>query len=388
VGRFDGKTEKATPQKREKARKEGTVARSQEVGVALSFVAAVLILRAVGPHAVDVLRRETAFLLGLGSTELPAQAITRGATSMALAVLVPVCAAALVAGLAAGIGQVGLKITPKAAKPKLSRLSPKQGLQRLAPSKMAWEAVRTALKLGLLIGLVWVPMQAWPELVLRNPNLDAGLAATAEASGTLIVRATLLAAVIAVADYAFNRHRTEKELKMSRYDVKREHKDSEGDPLVKAQRRRRAHELSRNRMLRDVSTADVVVTNPTRLAIALRYRPDEGAPRVVAKGANLVAARIRRIAYRHGVTVTEDKPLARALYRRCRLGQFVPAALYEAVAAVLAVAYRRRGGPLLAQATAAPGVRNARAGARHGAAKWAAPLGRSHVPGPYPDRRD
>lgn len=368
MGRFDGKTEKATPQKREKARKEGTVARSQEVGVALSFVAAALILRAVGPGAIDTLRRETVFLLQLAPTELPAHQVATSATRMGVAVLAPVCVVAMLAGLVAGISQVGLKITPKAAKPKLSRLSPKQGLKKLAPAKMAWEAVRTALKLGLLIGLVWVPLVGWPELVLRNPNLDAGLAATADQAGLLIVRATLLAAVIAVADYAFNRQRTEKELRMSKQDIKREHKDSEGDPLVKALRRRRAQELSRNRMLGEISTADVVVTNPTRLAVALRYRPDEGAPRVVAKGANLVAARIRRIAYRHGVTVHEDKPLARALYRRCHLGQYVPAALYEAVAAVLAVAYRRRGGPLLGRAVATPGVSAVRARGTRGTA--------------------
>lgn len=360
MGRFDGKTEKATPQKREKARKEGTVARSQEVGVATSFVAAALVLRAVGPHSIDVLREETAALLRLAPAELPVAHVSASAARMGMAVLVPVAAIALFAGLVAGVGQVGLKVTPKAAKPKLSRLSPKQGLKRLAPAKMGWEALRTALKLGLLLAIVWVPLQAWPELILRNPNLDAGLAATTDQAGVLVARATLLAALVAAADYAFNRHRTGKDLRMSRHEVKREHKDTEGDPLVKAQRRRRAQELSRNRMLREVATADVVVTNPTRLAVALRYRPDEGAPRVVAKGANLMAGRIRKIAYRHGVTVTENRPLARALYRRCRLGQYVPQALYEAVAAVLAVAYRRRGGPLPARAVARPGVRAGR----------------------------
>lgn len=130
---------------------------------------------------------------------------------------------------------------------------------------------------------------------------------------------------------------------MSMQEVKQEHKDSEGDPLVKSQRRRRAVELSRNRMLRDVALADVVITNPTHFAVALRYADGEGAPRVVAKGADKLAAKIRGLAHRHGVLVTENKPLARALYRRCKVGHYVPAALYEAVAVVLAVAYRRRG---------------------------------------------
>src|SRR5690606_2260219 len=131
-----------------------------------------------------------------------------------------------------------------------------------------------------------------------------------------------------------------------------EAKQTEGDPLVKAQRRRRAQELSRNRMLREVAGADVVVTNPTHLAVALRYRDGEPAPRVVAKGADRLAAKIRKIAYRNGILVTEDKPLARALYRRCKVGAFIPGALYEAVAVVLAVAYRRYGGARVAAGTA------------------------------------
>jgi flagellar biosynthesis protein FlhB len=149
--------------------------------------------------------------------------------------------------------------------------------------------------------------------------------------------------VIAMADYAFQRHKTNKQMMMSRADIKREFRDSEGDPHQKAARRRRAAELSRNRMLRDVATADVLVTNPTHLVVALRYDPAEGAPRVIAKGADKVADKIKAIARRHGVPVTQDVPLARALYRHCRVGVHVPAALYEAVAVVLAAAYRRTG---------------------------------------------
>ncbi len=113
--------------------------------------------------------------------------------------------------------------------------------------------------------------------------------------------------------------------------------------MLKAARRRRAMEMSRNRMIAEVAVADVVVTNPTHLAIALRYDPTEAAPRVLAKGANKLAAKIRREAYRNGITVLEDKPLARTLYRRVKVGHFVPTTLFEAVATVLAVAYRRRG---------------------------------------------
>lgn len=344
MGRFDGKTEKATPQRRQKARSEGTVARSQEVGVAVSLVAAVLALRVFGGEAIGVAAEETRALLAVPVTDLSELGgAGRAAGRMIVALSGPILAAAVLAALVAGVSQVGFRITPKAAQPKLSHVSPKKGLERLKPSRAGWELLRTALKLGLLVAIVWAPLQAWPTLVAQGSNLDGGIAATLGQTWSVLVRATALAAVIAAADYAWNRHRTGKELRMSKEEVRREHKDSEGDPLVRAQRRRRQSELSRNRMLRDVATADVVVTNPTHLAVALRYADGAPAPLVVAKGADRMAARIRAIAYRHGVTVTEDKSLARALYRRCRLGQYVPAALYEAVAVVLAIAYRRRG---------------------------------------------
>jgi flagellar biosynthetic protein FlhB len=158
----------------------------------------------------------------------------------------------------------------------------------------------------------------------------------------IVIRAAGLAIVIAGADYTVTRFRHNKEMKMTKQEMREEFKTSEGDPHVRAARRQRAREMSRNRMIFDVANADVVVTNPTRLAIALKYEPDEVAPRIVAKGANKIAAKIRAEARRNGVPLIENKPLARSLYRRVKVGGFVPANLFEAVAAVLAVAYRRR----------------------------------------------
>ncbi|HVL99742.1 MAG TPA: EscU/YscU/HrcU family type III secretion system export apparatus switch protein [Egibacteraceae bacterium] len=344
MGRFDGKTEKATPQRRQKARREGTVARSQEVGVAVSLVAAAVVLRVFGGRGFEVLREETRLLLAVPSTgAVDLAAVAGSGTRMALALGGPPLVAGVVAALAAGFGQVGFRLTPRAAKPKLSHLSPKKGLQRLKPSRAGWELIRTTLKLGLLLAIVWAPLQGWATELAADRGLDGGLAATLDQTWGVVIRAVLLATVIAAADYGWNRHRTAKELRMSKDEVRREYKDAEGDPLMRAQRKRRHSELSRNRMLRDVATADVVVTNPTHLAVALRYADGEAAPRVVARGADRLAAKIRAEAYRHGVTVTEDRPLARALFRRCKAGQYVPAALYEAVAVVLALAYRRRG---------------------------------------------
>jgi flagellar biosynthesis protein FlhB len=344
VSRSDSKTEKATPKRRKDARREGTVAKSQEVAVAFSLATGVLALRFFTPAGLQVMETETIQMIGRTTGDrLEGAVLAESAARMMASVAGPFLLVAVVAGVSAGAVQVGFKLAPKAAKPKLSNISPKKGLKRFKPATAGWEFVRSSLKLGLLVAVLWAPLRAWSETIGRERGLDAGLSSGLNEIYGILLRAMLLAVVVAAADYAWNRWRTEKELKMAKHEVKREHKDTEGDPHQRAQRRRRQSDLSRNRMLRDVATADVVVTNPTHFAVALRYGEAEAAPRVVAKGADRAAAKIRKIAYRHGVVVTEDKTLARALYRRCKLGDFVPAALYEAVAVVLATAYRRYG---------------------------------------------
>lgn len=338
------KTEKATPQRRREARKEGNVAKSQEVGVAASLLASVLALKVFGGSAADAVREETHRLFSFGVvTDLPGAMLTDSVTRMVVGVLAPFLGAATVAAIVAGVGQVGFKPALKAAQPKLSHLSLKKGVARFKPVTAGWELVRSVIKLGLLAAIVWNPVSQWAEDLAAARGLEAGLARVSAQSWTLLLRVVGLATLIAAADYGYNRWKTARDMKMSKDEVKREHKSSDGDPMVKGQRRRRQMEMSRNRMLGSVASADVVVTNPTHIAIALRYGPDDGAPRVVARGADRLAAKIRKEAYRHGVPVTRDVPLARALYRQCKVGQHVPAALYEAVATVLAFAYRRRG---------------------------------------------
>lgn len=344
MGRYDGKTEKATPQKRREARKEGQVARSAEVNVAVSLVAAVFTVRIFVPGAIDTIAAESRSLFAsLSPNVIDGTTVTGSATRMLVAAVAPFAAVAVVAALVSGFAQTGLKIATKAARPKLSNLSPKKGMEKLRPSVAGWELVRTILKLALLVVVVWSPMASLGDGLSKVRSLDAGIGLVGSAIWTLLLRGVAVALVIGAADYVYNHRRNEKQIKMSKEEVRREHKDQEGDPQIKGQRRRRAAELSRNRMLRDVAGADVVLVNPTELAVALRYDPEDAAPRVVAKGADHVAAKIRREARRHGVPVTADKPLCRAIYRRCKVGQHVPASLFEAVAVVLAWAYRRSG---------------------------------------------
>lgn len=337
------KTEKPTPRRKREARREGQIAKSQEVAVAFSLLGGLVGLKVFGPNAARVVMDQSRLLLGLSGTGLSRQQLQGAALTMLIHAVLPFLGIALFMGIAAGAAQVGFVIAPKAAKPKLSHLNPKKGLQRFKPSTAAWEVGRTTLKLGVLAAVIWVPLRHWVEQLITTRRLDVALAGTAQNAWGLLARATVLAALIAAADYAINRYRTGKELKMTKQEVKQEAKDTEGDPIARALRRRRQAEISRNRMIADVGGSDVVVTNPTHYAVALRYRRPEPAPRVVAKGANQLAAKIRREAYRHGIPVVENKPLARALFRRSKVGSFIPAALYEAAALVLAVAYRRRG---------------------------------------------
>lgn len=343
MSKKDEKTEKATPQRRKKAREEGQVARSQEVGVAGSLLVAAFFMQVFGPGLAETVREETTFLLATTTGEyLPAQRVVDAVGRIIVAVVVPAVGLATAFALVSGFVQVGFKPSWKAAKPQIKRLNPKQGMEKLKPAKAGWELVRAVTKLGLLGLIVAGPLLGWGEQ-MQGRSLGHGMTEALEQAWALLLRAMLLAAAVAVADFAWQRWSHEKKLKMAKHEVKREHKDTEGDPQIRQARRRKAMEFSRNRMLTEVAHADVVVTNPTHLAVALRYGEGDAAPRVVAKGADRLAARIRHIAHRHGVTVTEDRALARSLYRRCKLDHYIPAALYEAVAVVLAMAYRRQG---------------------------------------------
>jgi flagellar biosynthesis protein FlhB len=343
VSRSQDRTEKPTERRKREARREGRTARSSEVGAALSMLALLAALRIVGPAVSGTVADASRSLMagagrGLGGVDVGGKVM-----AMLLVGLVPFLGVTMILAIAGGIAQVGFTLAPMAAKPKLSHLSLKKGLKRFKPATMSWELVRTTLKLGLLVAVVWAPLGAWMSRLGAPLGLTDAIDFTGDQVWLIAVRATILALLIAAADYAVVRRRTSKELKLTKQELKEEYKHAEGDPMVRQARRRRALEMSRNRMISEVGLADVVVTNPTRLAVALRYLPGEPAPRVVAKGANKLAARIRGEAYRNGITVLEDKPLARALYRRVKVGRYVPAALFEAVATVLAVAYRRRG---------------------------------------------
>jgi flagellar biosynthetic protein FlhB len=343
------KTEKATPRRRKEAKREGRMPRSPDIGAWLSL----LVIATVLPHTVRSatnLFRQMMTESTAGFQE-PTAATARRVLSDGLGglagVLAPLALAGLAVAVAASVAQGGLNFAPKKLKPDFKHLNPLTGIKRLFGLQTLWEAVKSVLKTAVCGLVLWLAVRRLvPHLALSGGlPLSAILGSTSDAIVTMIRLAAVAGFAIGLADYAVARRRTEKSIRMSKHDVKQEHKQSEGDPHVRAAIRSRQFRMSRNRMMADVANADVVIVNPTHVAVALKYEPLRGAPRVVAKGAGAVAAKIRERATENRVPMVEDVPLARALHKSCEIGQEVPAELFQAVARVLALvmSLKRRG---------------------------------------------
>ncbi len=254
----------------------------------------------------------------------------------------PVVVAALLGAVAVGVAQTGGLFTGKPLEPQLDRLNPLRAFERLFSLRSAAELLKAAFKLVAVVAAVWAPLRR----VVSDPGpLVPSATEMAVQMGSVLRevawRGGLALGVLGVLDYLYQRFEHERGLRMTRQEVREDLRETEGDPLIRARLRARQRELARRRMLREVARATVVVTNPTHLAVALRYAPPQTpAPVVVAKGAGNVAERIREAALRHGVPIVPNPPLAQALYRRVPLGGVIPPALYRAVAEILALLYR------------------------------------------------
>jgi len=343
------RTEKATPRRREKAREKGQVARSQEVNSFFVLLAGTGVLVAMASHFQDVLGRNTGYLLEqahfLGPENLfGVRYLLTGNLTAILWALAPLAGLVLLAGLGANLMQVGVKLTPAAMNFQWSRLDPIKGSKRFFQKKTFLELLKNVLKVGMISLLAWLVIRGLMPRLAATATLDlAGILGVAH-DGFLRLMLVLLAfmAVLAVLDWVLQKQQFEQELKMSRQEVKEELKEFEGDPQIKARIRGLQMEAARRRMLADVPRADVVVTNPTHFAVALKYEPGKPAPVVLAKGADFLAHKIREVARQSRVPVIENKPVARALYAEVEIGQIIPERLYQAVAEILAYVYRLR----------------------------------------------
>ncbi|MBN2706888.1 MAG: flagellar biosynthesis protein FlhB [Deltaproteobacteria bacterium] len=342
------KTEKPTGRKLAKAREEGQVAKSQEVASAFILLAGLAFFFFLGSWFFAGSSRfmryvfQDAMLLEMNPESLYSLFLLTIREMARL--LAPLFAVLLVVGLAANLMQVGFKITPKAMQPKLSKFNPVSGFKsRFLSLRPLVELVKSCLKIGLL-GYVAYSVYRQNFLGffdLFNQPVPLILAFIARVAFQILWRCGLLMLLLALFDYLYQRWDFIENQKMSKQDIKDEMKQQEGDPQVKSRIRSMQMSLARQRMMQQVPRADVVITNPTHIAVALVYDQENSeAPVLVAKGAGLVAEKIKKIAREHGVPVIENPALARLIFKTVELNQMIPENLYQAVAEVLAYIYR------------------------------------------------
>lgn len=337
------KSEAATPRRIERAREQGQIALSREaVGFAallLASLAAIIALQAVGPWMLVSMR---AVLEGGHAIEMgdAAAALAR----VALWLVVPVAGAAALGAVAATLLQTRGLVSAVPLEPKLEKIGPFAGLKRMFGVEAVAEFLRSLLKLALVGAALWMALGD-PAALQASLHAPAGvmLREAATATARLVGAALAAFAAIAVLDLLWVRFRHLRMLRMSRQDLREEAKESEGDPMLRARRRQLREARSRQRMMSAVPQAAVVITNPTHYAVALAYGGGDAAPKVVAKGVDELAARIRATAEGAGVPLVANPPLARALHR-LEVGAEIPAEHYQAVAEIIAFVWRRAGG--------------------------------------------
>jgi flagellar biosynthetic protein FlhB len=344
----DDKTEKATPKRKHETRKKGQVAKSPDLNTALVLIAGLVALTWLGPNVVSgatgAMRTAFAQIAHPGEITSGAglHALVQLVLNTMLSTVAPIAGICLAAGVLANVAQVGFRPTFTPLKPDIKRINPLSGAKNVFGPRIAFETGKALAKVAV-VGAV-VAMALIPQLT----NLGASIGTPPAALGSLIrsnamsiaQRAAIVYLLIAIVDLIWQRRRHAKSLRMTKQDVKDESKQTQTPPEVKAALRRRQIHAARARMMAAVPQADVVVTNPTHFAVALSYDGSRPAPVVVAKGQDLVALQIRRIAEENDVPVVPDPRLARSLHKSVEIGQMIPADLYAAVAQVLAYVYR------------------------------------------------
>jgi len=344
------KSESPTARRRQQARDEGQIARSVELSAAAVLLAGAGSIAMSGgtslaTFAQRMMRESAGALTADPLTAAGGANVLRTVVLGLVSALMPFFLGVAVITIAVNLVQSRGAISWGPVKPKLSKLNPAAGLKRLVGTESLVNAIKAILKLAVL-GLVtlFVLRKAWPELISLTETGPAAVMAVTRTLGLRLVFLTGMAfLVIALADYVYQLVKLEKSLKMTKQEVILEHKESEGDPQIKGRIRQMQRQRARQRMLQAVPRADVVITNPTHVAVALQYDPSVSpAPIVLALGERKLAERIKQIARDANVPLVENKPVARALLATCTVGKSIPPALYTAVAEILAFVYRLR----------------------------------------------
>lgn len=347
---FSGeKTEKATPKKREESRKKGQVAKSQDVAGSLVMLSVFLCLMTFGGYIKERLVQLYTDIfyhrLTMNVTQENVIVMFRSYGVQLILLLAPILLIVFVVAAVANYAQVGFLLTGDPIKPKFSKLDPIKGMKNIFSARSLVEFLKSVLKLViigyLVFSTVWGAMDSISSL--GHVSVEEAFKFTAKMTMNLGIKISVALFVLAVFDYMYQRFEYEKNLKMSKQDIKDEYKKSEGDPLIKGKIRERQRRMALQRMMQEVPKADVIITNPTHFAVALKYDAGMEAPEVVAKGQDYVALRIKEIAKENDVITVENRPLARALFQRTEIGDSIPADLFQAVAEVLAYVYKLQG---------------------------------------------
>ncbi|MBS4172533.1 flagellar biosynthesis protein FlhB [Bacillus sp. FJAT-49736] len=345
---FSGdKTEKATPKKRQDAKQKGQVAKSQDINTAIGLLAVFMFLSFgtsfIGTHLFGILRHSFQDYMLMDLTENNLQKITLDLLKEVAYIIGPIFGVALIAGVVSNFAQVGFIFTTESLQPKLEKLDPIKGFKRIFSMRAIVELLKSVLKI-LFVGTVtfivlWRRMN--DVLSLSYKSIGDSLVTIGSLTLQMGFAASIALLFLAILDYLYQRFDHEKNLRMSKQDIKDEYKNSEGDPLIKSKIKQRQREMAMRRMMQEVPKADVIITNPTHYAICLKY--DESAreaPFVIAKGVDFVAQKIKMIANEHEIIMIENRPLARSLYDQVEIGDTIPEEFFKAVAEILAYVYR------------------------------------------------
>jgi flagellar biosynthetic protein FlhB len=350
------KTEEPTAKKLQDARDEGQVANSREVGNAAGLLALFILLRLLYGYMAESFTGMFNYVYGqipefttMYDGLLPLQNIKTVMNQALVRVFMlafPFFAAAILIGLIANIAQVGWKITTKPLQPKLSKLNPISGFKKIFSTRSIFElfkAIGKIIVISIVVYSYFTGVSA-SLFTLYDMPLSQAIGLMGHTVIEIGIRIAAVYVIIAAADVVFQRRKFRKDMMMTKQEVKDEYKNTEGDPQIKGQQRRRMQQASQRRMMQELPKADVVITNPTHYAVAISYDADlDEAPRVIAKGEDYLAQKIKDVAKENNIEIVENKPLARMLYANVEVGEFVPPELYQAVAEVLAFVYHLQG---------------------------------------------
>jgi flagellar biosynthetic protein FlhB len=341
------KTEKATPKKRQDSRKKGQVAKSQDINTAILLLFIFFLFLVVGEYMKDAMtnmfRHSFTEYMKWEVTENNVQQVFVETTVEMSKAIAPIMGVAIIAGIASNFMQVGVLFTTEPLKIDLKKIDPIQGAKKIFSARAIVELLKSLLKITFVgfvtFSIIWINKDEM--MMLSGKDVDSALAFFGNITVIMGIAASLLLLILAVLDYMYQKYDFEKNIRMSKNDIKDEYKNIEGNPLIKGKIKEKQRQMAARRMMSEVPKADVVITNPTHFAIAIKY--DENlvnAPYVVAKGTDYVALKIKEVAKATHIPTVENRPLARAMYSQVDIGNAIGEEFFQAVAEILAYVYQ------------------------------------------------